>query len=160
MAENSNPQMPPGDSSRRHDKAREWLIDALSLAMAGLAVSHYKPDGALAMVIVIAGAYAVAKLVLDLLWALSGVLLVALSLLIYLYSVAMALSSVPAMLLTLFLPGIAQAYWIWAGWPATSNLSHPLTLSCLVWLVLLGITIFEQNPFAKRRQPRSRQNTA
>jgi hypothetical protein len=158
MTENCNPAKHPGE--RRRDKAREWLIDALSLAMAGLAVSHYKPDGMLATIIVFAGAYIVARLLVGLLWAISPVLLAVLSAMIYMYSIAFALSSLPATLVALFLPGIAQAYWIWAGWPATGDLSHPLTLSCVVWLILLGITIFEHYPFANRRRPRSNRDTA
>jgi hypothetical protein len=161
MTKNCKPEKHPDGPARPHDKAREWIIDALSLAMAGLAVSHYKPDDALATIIVFAGAYFVARPLVGLLWAITPILLVALSMMIYLCSIALAPSSVPAMLAALFLPGIAQAYWIWAWWPATGNLMHPLTLSCLVWLVLLGITVFEQNPFAIwRRRPRSNRDTA
>jgi hypothetical protein len=160
MTENCKPERHPVDPARRQDKAREWIVDALALVIAALAVSHYKPDGALATIIVFAGGYIVARLLVSLLWAVSPILLVVLSMMIYLCSIALAPSSVPGMLAALFLPGIAQAYWIWAWWPATGNLSHPLTLSCLVWLVLLGITIFEQNPFASRRRPRSNRDTA
>jgi hypothetical protein len=47
MTENGNPEKRPDDAPRHH-KARELLIDVLSLGMAGLAVSHCKPDGTLA----------------------------------------------------------------------------------------------------------------
>jgi hypothetical protein len=148
MTGNRDPEKPPEDIERRHDKAREFLIDALSLAMGTLAVFHYEPKGTLAGVIAFAGGYVIAKLLVELLWSCSGALLGVLSVLIYMATLVMALSSLPAMLLSALLPGIAQAYWIWALWPATGSLFHPLTLSCVAWLILLGITIFKRNLFA------------
>jgi len=63
--------------------------------------------------------------------------------------------SLPVVLLAMFVPGIAQAYVIWALWAATSVLLHPLTLMCLVWLALLGIWLLEKNVFANRRPQQS-----
>ncbi len=81
------------------------------------------------------------------LWPMCEILLVVLSAAIYLYTLGLAayttITSFPALLLTMFVPVIAQAYWIWAVWAATGTLFHPLTLLCAAWLTLLGITIFE-----------------
>jgi hypothetical protein len=149
MTENCNSEKQPGGLERRHYKTREFLIDALSMATAVLAVSHYKPESMLATIIVFVGAYVVAKVLVEYLWSISGSLFCLLSAAIYVSTLVMALNSLPAMLLSVFLPGIAQAYWIWAMWPATGTLFHPLTLSCVAWLTLLGITIFEQNLFCR-----------
>jgi hypothetical protein len=150
MTENSNPEKRLNDLERRH-KTREFLIDALSVAMALLAVFHYKPEGRVAWIIAFVGAF-VANLLGRLLWPMCEILLVVLSFTIYLYTLGLAtyttITSFPALLLTMFLPVIAQVYWIWAVWAATGTLFHPLTLLCVAWLTLLGITIFERNIFA------------
>lgn len=132
------------DPARRHDKMRQWLIDALSLATAVSAVFHYNPDSMLAAIIVFAGAYVVANPIWLFVCMTSGIILGFLSALLYLSGLVMALSSLPAMLLSAFLPGIAQAYWIWALWPATCNWLHPLTLGCTVWLIAFAIWMSEQ----------------
>jgi hypothetical protein len=147
MTANCQSEKPVSDAERRHGKVREWLIDAVSVGLAALAVSHYKPDGTLAEIIVFAGGYAVARFLTVMLSALSGVLFCALSLMIYLYTVALSLSSLPAMPLALFLPVIAQGYWIWALWLETGSLFHPLTLASAAWLILLGISMLEGNLF-------------
>jgi hypothetical protein len=82
MIENCCPERQLGDSERRHTKVRELLIDALSFAMTVWAVFHYKPEGTLAGIILAAGAYVVAKLLVAFVWAISGVLLAWLSVLI------------------------------------------------------------------------------
>jgi hypothetical protein len=43
----ANPEKHPADAERPAS-LREWLIDALALAVGGLAVFHYKPDGFIA----------------------------------------------------------------------------------------------------------------
>jgi hypothetical protein len=155
MTESRNPKNLVSDSERRHDKVRDWLIDVLSVATAIAAIFHYKPDGMIATLITLAGGYVVALVVWKFVWSTSGTLLGLLSALIYMATLIMALSSLPAMLISAFLPVIAQVYWIWALWPATASLSHPLTLSCAIWLVLLGIRVFEGSLFTDWRALKS-----
>jgi hypothetical protein len=51
-------------------------------------------------------------------------------------------ASFTGLVFTFLLPGLAEAYWIWAKWATMGTLSHPVTLMCAVWLALLGIWIF------------------
>jgi len=135
----------------RHDTVRDWIVDALCMATAALAVVHYPPDGMLATIIVFVGAYAVANFLWRVVWAGCGVWLCWLSVLILVVTLCQAFATLPllaAVLLTLFLPGIAQAYLIFALWPATAALSHPLTALCLVWLILLAVWMYEERPLA------------
>jgi hypothetical protein len=155
MSETCNPTTPPCALARRHNKAREWMIDALALATAVIAVMHYNLDGMVATLVIFVGAYIVAMVVWGFLWSISGVLFCALSGLIYLLTFGMGLDHLPGILVTLFLPVIAQAYLIWAMWPATGDLFHPLTLFCLAWLALLGIRMFEGSLLADWRPPHS-----
>ncbi len=153
----SGPATSPSESECRHDKVREWIIDALSLATAGAAVSHYNPDGILATIIIAAGASVVGAVVWRTLWVLSSIMLASVGVLIYFFTLMHAMSfGLPAMVLAMFVPGIAQAYVIWALWAATGTLLHPLMLMCLAWLVLLGICLFEQKLFAGWRPRRSK----
>ncbi len=139
----------------RHDTVRDWIVDALCMASAALAVVHYAPDSMLATSVVFVGAYAVANFLWRVVWASSGAWLAGLSLLVlvatFCQSVAV-LPLLPALLLTLFLPGIAQAGLIVALWPATAALSHPLTVLCLAWLVLLAIWMYQERPWVTWRR--------
>jgi hypothetical protein len=93
---------------------------------------------------------------IDWLWSILPLLLGVLAVVIYAVTLLLAAQgSLPALLLTMFLPVTAQAYWIWAVWAATGILFHPLTLLCAAWLTLLGIRIFAQNMFADWRPPHS-----
>jgi len=122
-----------------------------------LAVFHYKPEGAVAEIIVFVGAYVLTKLLSELLWSTLPIWLIVLSALIYMYTLNIALQgSIPGVVLTMFLPAIAQAYWIWALWAATGTLFHPLTILCVAWLILLGIWIFAQDIIANWCRPRSK----
>jgi hypothetical protein len=59
--------------------------------------------------------------------------------LIYLVTLWVASSgSIPAIVLSMFLPGIAQAYWIWVLLADGKTLFHPLILMCGAWLILFG----------------------
>jgi hypothetical protein len=65
-----------------------------------------------------------------------------LSVSIFLFTLYLAyLTSFPALLAALFLPVIAQLYWIWALWSATGTLLNLFTLLCVAWvaLALIGI---------------------
>jgi hypothetical protein len=157
MNESGQPEKRPSDLERRHPKVREWVLHTLAVAMAFAAVQHYKPEGIVAIPIVFVGAYVVAKLIGDVFWLSSAVWLGLISVLILVCTLSVAFTSLPllaAVLLTI-LPGIGQAYLMWALWPATSALSHPLTLLSAVWLLLLAITIFQQDLFVRWR-PRSK----
>jgi hypothetical protein len=159
MTENSNPEKSPGDLERRHDKLREWLIDALAMAVGALAVFHYKPEGMVATIIVFVGAYTITSVLQGLNWillaAICEILLAGLGVPIHLGTLAMAPASFTGLVFTCLLPGIAQAYWMWALWPATGTLVHPLTLMCAAWLALLGIRIFAKTVFVNGRAPQS-----
>ena len=152
MTANANPEKRPGDVGRRHDKARELLIDALSFGIAVLAVLYFKPDGTIAQIAILGGAFVAANLLHRLLWAFCGLVLVGGGMVIHLFTISLA-ASVPAKVLTMFLPVIAQAYWIWAQWAATGTLFHLLTVLCLAWLALLGIEILGRYAFADPRSP-------
>jgi hypothetical protein len=155
MSETCHPKTYTSDLERRRDKAREWMIEALALATAIVAVMHYNLDGVVATLVIFVGAYIVAMVVWGFLWSISGVLFCALSGLIYLLTFGMGLDHLPGILVTLFLPVIAQAYLVWAMWPATGDLFHPLTFLCLAWLALLAIRMFEGSILAHRRPPHS-----
>lgn len=125
---------------------REWLIDALALGVAGFAVYHYRPDGALAGLFIFVGAYTLTHSLQGLNWqslrAISEFLLILLTLAIHLITLVMApAASVQGLVYTFLLPGSAQAYWLWQLWPATDLLSHPLAVMCAAWLALLAIWI-------------------
>jgi len=85
---------------------------------------------------------------------LGGICLI-LSLLIYVVTLWVASSgSIPAIVLSMFLPGIAQAYWIWVLLAEGKTLFHPLILMCGAWLVLFG-TWIAANKFAGAHAPES-----
>lgn len=135
---------------RRYETAREWTVHALSFTTAVLIASHYSQDGVVMTVLVFIGVYAIAHYVGDVIWLTSVTWLLLLTMLIFICTVFYAFSHfslLPALLMALFLPGIAQAYMIWDLWPATSSLLHPLPLLCLAWLALLGIWAFEPRTF-------------
>lgn len=69
------------------------------------------------------------------------VLLAWLAIVIHLTTLVTAPTSFTGLVFTFLLPGIAQAYWLWELWPATSALSHPLTAMCAGRLALLAIWI-------------------
>lgn len=149
MSGNCIPETSPNNLARRYDTARGWFVDALSIAAAALAVFHYNPDGVIATIVVFIGAYAVAHYLGDVIWLTSLTWLLWLTMLIYACTFFYTFSHLPlltALLLTMFLPGIAQAYVIWDLWPATS---HPLPLFCVAWLILLAICIFEPTTFSR-----------
>ncbi len=66
MTESSNLEKRPGDLERRHDKTREYLIDAYALAMAALADLYFKPEGGgvIAVIVVLGGAFGLTRLLL------------------------------------------------------------------------------------------------
>jgi hypothetical protein len=146
------PETSSNNLARRYDKAREWIVHALSFAAAGLAVSHYNPDSAIVTVILFIGVYAVAHYLGDVIWLTSLTWLLVVTMLIYVCTFFYASSHfplLPALLMTMLLPGLAQAYIIWELWPATSSLLHPLPLFCAAWLLLLAVYIFEPTTFRR-----------
>lgn len=149
MTDSANPENRPADPERRYT-LREWLIDALALGVGALAVFHYQPEGFAAGLIVFVGAYTLTHSLQGLNWvSLAGIcelLLVWLAPVIHLGTLMMVPvgTSATGLVFTFLLPGIAQTYWIWELWPATSTLSHPLALLCAAWLALLGIRILAQ----------------
>jgi hypothetical protein len=66
---------------------------------------------------------------------------------------AAAPASGTGLVFTFLLPGIAQAYWIWAKWASLGTLSHPLTLMCAAWIALLGIWIVARYMIVSERAP-------
>jgi hypothetical protein len=152
MTEKANPEKRPGELARWRDKARELLIDVLFFGVAVLAGLYFEPQGIIAHIVVFGGAFIAVVLLHPLLWALCTPLLWGLSAVIHLFTISLAIS-VPAKVLTMFLPLIAEAYWIWALWPVTGTLVHPLTLMCVAWLALLAILVLGWNAFADRRRP-------
>ncbi len=79
------------------------------------------------------------------------VLLILLSVAIHLITLLVAPSSFTGLVATLLLPGIAEAYWIWAIWAATGTLSQPLTQLCAAWVALLGIWFLANYMFVNQR---------
>jgi hypothetical protein len=157
MNESCPPETCPTDAERRHDKVREGIIDVLSLATAFAVVWRYSPDGILATIVVAAGASFAGHIAWRLLWVMSAPLLAMLTMVIYLSTIMQATSfTLTGVVLAMFVPGIAQIYVIRALWAATGTLLHPLTLMCTAWLVLLGITIYEQHPFGHWRPWRTK----
>jgi hypothetical protein len=145
MTANTTPAPHPTEPARSYS-LREWLIDALALGIAGLAVCHYKPADALAGLIIFVGAHTLTRSLQGLNWqslrAISEFLLILLTPIIHLITLMMApAASVQGLVYTFLLPGIAQAYWLWQSWPATGLPSHPLALMCAAWLALLAIWI-------------------
>ena len=67
VTENRSPANRPADPERGQS-LREWLIDALALAMGGLAVYHYKPDSFLAGLMIFVGAYTLTNSLQGLNW--------------------------------------------------------------------------------------------
>ena len=55
----------------------------------------------------------------------------------------------------MFLPGIAQAYWIWVLLADGKTLFHPLILMCGAWLILFGAWFVARKKSANRGQPES-----
>jgi hypothetical protein len=152
MSGNCIPNTCSDNLTRRYNKAREWSVHTLSFGAAWLAVSHYNPDSVIATIVVFIGAYAVAHYLGDVIWLTSLTWLLLLTMLIYVCTFFYAsghLTLLTALLLTMLLPGIAQAYVIWNLWPATSSLMHPLTLFCAAWLLLLAVYIFEPATFRR-----------
>lgn len=145
MAQNCNQEKCLDDPEHRPDRTFAWLIDAFALAMGALAVVHYKPESFDAGVIVFVGAHALTHALQGLNWAflgsVSGILLAWLGVAIHFCTLLTAQASFTGLVFTFLLPGIAQAYWIWAKWATMGTLSHPVTLMCTAWLALLGIWI-------------------
>jgi hypothetical protein len=145
MTANRTPATHSTDPPRSYS-LREWLIDALALGIAGLAVYHYRPTDALAGLIIFVGAYTLTHSLQGLNWqslrTISEFLLILLTPIIHLITLVMApAASVQGLVYTFLLPGIAQAYWLWQLWPATGLPSHPLAVMCAAWLALLAIWI-------------------
>jgi hypothetical protein len=167
MTENSDLEKRLSDLERRHEKTRELLISALSFAVSMLAVFHFQPEGLLALVGVVWGAMAATHVLAEWLlkqrmkerkinWELTasicGILLGVLSVLVYAATfLVVSSSSLLAMVLTMFLPVIAQGYWIWAVWADTGTLFHPLTQLCVAWVALLGVWFLANYMFANQR---------
>ena len=150
MTETSDFATRLSELDRRHDKTRELLIDGVSMITGLLAGFYYEPEGLLASLGVIWGAMFLARF----LWPFCGVLFAVLSVVIYLATLMQVTSTLLwAHVLTMFLPVIAQAYWIWAAWAATGVLFHPFAVLCAVWLALLGIVVFEY-AWARRKERR------
>jgi hypothetical protein len=166
MTETSDLEKRLGDLERRHEKTREFLIDVLSFAVSMLAAFHFQPEGLLAFVGVIWGTMLATNLLAG--WLLKQrmkerkinyefltsacvVLLILLSVAIHLITLLVAPSTFTGLVATLLLPGIAEAYWIWAIWAATGALSQPLTQLCAAWVVLLGIWFLVSYMFAHQR---------
>jgi hypothetical protein len=167
MTENSDLEKRLSELERRHEKTRELLIDALSFTVAMLAAFHFQPDGVVAFVAVIWGAMAATNILARWLlkqrekerkinWELTasicGILLGVLSVLVYAATfLAVSSSSLWATVLTMFLPVVAQGYWIWAVWADTGTLFHPLTQLCVAWVALLGVWFLANYMFANQR---------
>ena len=163
MTKNPDPEKRPEDPKRRQG-LREWLIDALAIAVGGLALVYYQPEGFAAGLIVFVGAYTLTHSLHGLNWALLAgicqVLLVWLAPVIHLGTLVTVPVGTSAMglVFTFLLPGIAQAYWLWQLWPATGIWSHPLTVMCAAWLALLGIRVLAQIILVSRRAPHSQRH--
>jgi hypothetical protein len=145
MSNSPTPATRPADPERS-PSLREWLFDALALGVAGFAVYHYRPDDALAGLVIFVGAYTLTHSLQGLNWqslrAISEFLLILLTPIIHLITLMMApAASVQGLVYTFLLPGIAEAYWLWQLWPAAGLPSHPLAMMCAAWLALLAIWI-------------------
>ena len=100
--------------------------------------------------------WSICGMLLGVLSGMIGMLLTALAMVIYLSTILLSLgTNIPTVLFTVFLPLIAQAYWISELRAATGTLFHPLTVLCVAWLTLLGIRIFAQNMLANWPPPQS-----
>ncbi len=89
---------------------------------------------------------------MKLLWSICELTLAALTFFILLASLSVAAgSSVVAMVVTLFTPGISQVYWIATVKAATGTLPQPLTMLCEVWLVLFAILIYARDKALRKR---------
>lgn len=76
--------------------------------------------------------------------------------LIYVVTLWVASSgSIPAIVLSMFLPGIAQAYWIWVLLADGKTLFHPLILMCGAWLILFGAWFVARKKSANAGLPES-----
>jgi hypothetical protein len=76
--------------------------------------------------------------------------------LIYLVTLWVASSgSIPAIVLSMFLPGIAQVYWIWVLLADGKTLFHPLILMCGAWLILFGAWFVARKKSANAGPPES-----
>jgi len=160
MSENRSIEASADKCVRRDDLAREWAVDCFALITAAVVTTHHGMNGFLAILVVFIGAYVVARALGDIFWRSSLTWLWLLTGMILISTLVHALGTMqllPALLLTLFLPGIAQGYLIWALWPATSNLLHPLPFLCLAWLITLAIWACERGTF--RRLTKMRQIT-
>jgi len=85
----------------------------------------------------------------------SEIVLVVLFVIIHCCTILMLPNSVSTLVFTIFLPMIAEAYWISQLRPPAGALFHPLTVWCAVWVILLAIKIFAQNMFANWRAQQS-----
>jgi hypothetical protein len=142
MTQDCKPENCRSASARIRDEAHELLVEALSLAMGLLAVYWCKPEGLVAGIIIFGVAYIVTDLLHPIFWALLPMLLAGLAVVIHFCTLMTAPASFTGLVFTFLLPGLAEAYWIWAKWATMGTLSHPVTLMCAVWLALLGIWIF------------------
>lgn len=152
MSESRNSETCSGNTTRCYDLAREWVVEGAGLLIATIVTNHYNLNSFLALVVVFTGTYAFARVIGAIIWhgsitwlsLLTGLLLIS-----TLMHAGSTMQLLPALLLTVFLPGIAQAYLIWALWPATGSLLHPLPLLSLAWLVMLAIWAFEPVNFRR-----------
>ena len=108
----------PAESEPRRTP-RERLIDVLALAMGGLAVFYYKPDGFIAGLIVFVGAYTITNQLhavnLKSLAGICQVLLAWLAIVIHLTTLMTAPTSFAGLVFTFLLPGMPA---MCAGWLA------------------------------------------
>lgn len=149
MTQNCKPANCLSALDRIRDKARELMVELLSLAMGLLAVYWCKPEGMVAGIIIFGVAYFLTDFLHPIFWALLPHLLTLLGFVIVVHTISLASQSgVPAMVAAMFLPVIAQAYWIWAQWAATGTLFHALPLLCAAWLTLLGLWFLTRSTFA------------
>lgn len=139
-------------SVHRYDLARGWAVDGFALLTAAIVAARYEPNGFLVVLVVFAAVYVATRVVGEVFWRSSLTWLYLLTGLIVISTLVHALGTMqllPALLLTLFLPGIAQAYLIWELWPATSSLLHPIPFLCLAWLITLAIWVCEPGNFRR-----------
>jgi hypothetical protein len=146
MTQNRKPEKCPSD--RLRDRTGEFLVGTLSLAMGVLAVYWCKPEGMVAGIIIFGVAYFVTDFLHPIFWALLPTLLSLLGAVIILHTISLASQSgIPAMVAAMFLPVVAQAYWIWVQWADTGTLFHALPLLCAAWLILFGLWLLTRTIF-------------
>jgi hypothetical protein len=159
MTQNRKPEKCPSDRFR--DRTGEFLVEALSLTMGVLAVYWCKPEGMVAGIIIFGVAYFVADFLHPIFWALLPTLLGLLGAVVVLHTISLASQSgIPAMVAAMFLPVVAQAYWVWVQWADTGTLFHALPLLCAAWLILLGLWFLTRTIFTDWLPRQSKGGTA